>query len=130
MRAFLTDVGRRRKPICVITVNGARLRIHCYLMSESGDPGSLRYALHVQRDEPKALRAANGARTLGLTARQQEICARIADGREYREIAADLGISTSTVVDHVRRIHRRLGVHNRSTLVALLEQADNAAGVP
>jgi DNA-binding CsgD family transcriptional regulator len=54
------------------------------------------------------------------------VCARIADGQEYREIAAELGISPSTVIDHVRRIHRRLGVRNRAKLVALLEQA--AAG--
>ena len=129
LHAFLTEASTRRKHTCFVTVNGTRLRVDCYRLAETGGASPTDYALYIQRDDPKALRAANAAHILGLTRRQQEVCARIADGQEYREIAAELGISASTVIDHVRRIHRHLGVRNRAKLVALLEQAATGAEV-
>ena len=129
LHAFLTEASTRRKHTCFVTLNGTRLRVDCYWLADTGGTTSRQYALYVQRDDPKALRAANAAHSLGLTRRQQEVCARIADGQEYREIAAELGISASTVIDHVRRIHRRLGVRNRAKLVALLEQTATGAEI-
>lgn len=127
LHALVTEPSTRRKATCYLTLNGSRLRVDCYLLAESDSPNVQHYALHLRRDEPLGLRAANAARSLGLTPRQQEICSRIADGEEYREIAAALGISASTVVDHVRRIHRRLGVRSRAKLIMLLEQTANGA---
>ena len=129
LHALVTEPSTRRKASCFVSLNGSRLRVDCYLLAESDSAKPQHYALHLRRDDPLVLRAANAARTLGLTLRQQQICARIADGEEYREIATALGISASTVVDHVRRIHRRLGVRSRTKLILLLEQTANGAAV-
>jgi DNA-binding CsgD family transcriptional regulator len=47
-----------------------------------------------------------------LTPRQAQILARLATGMTMREIAAELGISVSTVKNHLAVIYRTLGVHN------------------
>ena len=45
---------------------------------------------------------------LGLTERQRELCVQLVLGRSHSEIARDFALRESTVVDHVRKIYRRL----------------------
>jgi DNA-binding NarL/FixJ family response regulator len=49
-----------------------------------------------------------------LTVRELEVLAEIRQGRTNREIAAKLGVSTSTVNKHVRQVLRKLRVRNRA----------------
>lgn len=53
-----------------------------------------------------------------LTRREHDIASRICGGLRNKEIAWQLGISEFTVENHLRRIYRKLGVHNRAALVA------------
>ncbi len=53
----------------------------------------------------------------GLTLREQEVLARLADGRTNDEIADELVISTHTVARHRENLMGKLGLHNRSELV-------------
>lgn len=53
-------------------------------------------------------------RSDGLTERQIEVLRQIAAGKANKEIAYSLGISTSTVNMHVRRILERIGAANRA----------------
>ncbi|MGI9100159.1 MAG: response regulator transcription factor [Solirubrobacteraceae bacterium] len=55
----------------------------------------------------------------GLTARQIQVVALLADGLRADDIAARLGISTSTVYRHIDRAKTRMGVASRSELVAV-----------
>lgn len=68
-----------------------------------------------RRPRPEELRA------LGLTRRQAEILALLAQGRQSEEIARDLGLSRRTVEKHLEGVYARLGVRNRveATAVAL-----------
>jgi DNA-binding NarL/FixJ family response regulator len=59
---------------------------------------------------------------LGLTARQQAVCARIVKGRSVKEIARELGISPATVKAHVQPILRALDVVNRTEAIVALHR--------
>lgn len=57
--------------------------------------------------------------TEGLTARQLQVVALLADGLRYREVAACLSISVRQVQRHVANAVARLGVRNANELVAI-----------
>lgn len=54
----------------------------------------------------------------GLTPRQLEVAALVAEGRTNREIAQRLGIEERSAEGHVERIRRRLGVTSRAQIAA------------
>jgi DNA-binding CsgD family transcriptional regulator len=58
----------------------------------------------------------------GLTGREIEICILIRDGFENQVIAARLFISLHTVKNHVRNIYKKMNIHTRAQLVALLNK--------
>jgi DNA-binding NarL/FixJ family response regulator len=62
------------------------------------------------------------SKPLGLSPRQREILALIADGRGTADIASRLRLSPNTVKFHIRGLYGRLGVHNR------VEAANRYAG--
>jgi two-component system response regulator NreC len=53
----------------------------------------------------------------GLTDREQEVLAHLADGATNLEIGETLGISPKTVARHRENIMRKLGMHSRTELV-------------
>lgn len=61
---------------------------------------------------------ARSARTLnGLTDREQEVLAHLADGASNNEIGETLNISPKTVARHRENIMRKLSMHSRTELV-------------
>jgi DNA-binding NarL/FixJ family response regulator len=67
-------------------------------------------------------RVANGdARLTGeraLTAREREVLGLLAGGRNQREIAKELVVTSKTVATHIQRVLAKLGVHSRAEAVA------------
>lgn len=63
--------------------------------------------------------AASGAAAPGgaLTAREQDILARLARGYTYAEVAQLLGITPSTVQSHVKNIYSKLAVHSKTEAI-------------
>lgn len=59
---------------------------------------------------------------LGLTPRQQEVCALMVRGRAVKHIARDLNISPATVKVHLQPILRILGVENRTEAIVELHR--------
>lgn len=55
-----------------------------------------------------------------LTAREQQIAARLRDGVSNKQLARELGIGLPTVKTHLIHLYRKLGVDNRTQLVATL----------
>lgn len=49
-----------------------------------------------------------------LSGRERELLSLLARGKQYKEIADQLAISTDTVRSHIRRIYRKLHVHSRT----------------
>ena len=69
-------------------------------------------------DDPQRPRA-TGTDELGLTPREREVLALIAEGRTDRQIAEALFISPRTVAMHVSNILAKLGVTNRGGAAAV-----------
>jgi DNA-binding CsgD family transcriptional regulator len=63
------------------------------------------------------------ARSDGLSAREAEVLALVADGRSNQEIAAELVLSVRTVERHLATIYRKLGLHGRSARAAAVRHA-------
>ncbi len=59
----------------------------------------------------------------GLTAREAEVLALLADGLDAAAIARELGVSGSTVHTHVIHVYGKLDVHSRKELDRLLAEA-------
>jgi DNA-binding NarL/FixJ family response regulator len=55
-----------------------------------------------------------------LTPRQRTILTHVAEGETDGEIAASIGIASSTVNKHLENIYERLGVHTRTAAAALV----------
>jgi DNA-binding NarL/FixJ family response regulator len=70
--------------------------------------------------------APDGRTTGGLTKREREVYALIAEGKSNREIASELVITEVTAKVHVRNVLRKLGVRNR--IQAALKAAREAPG--
>jgi DNA-binding CsgD family transcriptional regulator len=56
---------------------------------------------------------------MALTERQRQVVAGLAGGLRYRELAAELGISSRQVQRHVADAAERLGAANANELIAL-----------
>lgn len=72
--------------------------------------------------QPAAVReiAALLTQLYGLSAREREVVAAVARGESTKEIAASLGVSVHTVVEHVERACHKIGVRGRKALLAKL----------
>lgn len=58
------------------------------------------------------------AELLGLSHREVEVLERLAEGATARQIGNDLFVSHETVRSHLKRIYRKLGVHDRSAAIS------------
>ena len=65
------------------------------------------------RDWHRALRKAPR-----LTGRQRQVLSGLAAGASEKELADQLGLSTHTLHDHVKAVHRAYGVRSRGELLA------------
>ena len=57
----------------------------------------------------------------GLSERQKEVLALIAQGRSAKYVEQELSISLSTAQTHIRNIYRKVGVHSRQELLDEIE---------
>ena len=76
------------------------------------DPGMAKHIMDAMRTERLP-----GAHKALLSEREQEVLTLLADGFVKKEIADQLKISVSTVVDHVRNIYDKLGVKNAPSAI-------------
>lgn len=73
-------------------------------------------------DEPIPVNTSFSSR---LTKREMDVVSLINNGYTNAEIAEELIISIHTVNDHTKNIYRKLDVHSRYELIALLNQKDS-----
>lgn len=65
----------------------------------------------------QVLEGAEAPARLGLTARENDIVALIGAGLQVKQVAAELGISVSSVNTYRNRIFRKLGLHSNAALI-------------
>ena len=90
-------------------------------MAESG------HARNVERftqllKKPREVSVQRVLRSMPVTVGQASVCAALFAGQPQDEIARALGVATSTVVDHVRKLYCALDVSSLSELRALLDR--------
>jgi ATP/maltotriose-dependent transcriptional regulator MalT len=73
--------------------------------------------------EPPVRTRSAAARPDGLSEREAEVLALVADGRSNQEIAAELFLSVRTVERHLATVYRKLGLHGRSARAAAVRYA-------
>lgn len=83
------------------------------VVDNSGGPDVLHNVLHRCHDSAQDVMAR-------LSPREQEIARLVGDGKQNKQIAYLVGISEFTVENHLRRIYRKLEVHNRTAMTARL----------
>ncbi len=69
---------------------------------------------------PLALRLLESPRVRALPPREKQVCLSLALGRTASEIATAMGVSAHAVVQHVRSLYARFGVHRREELLPAL----------
>jgi DNA-binding CsgD family transcriptional regulator len=99
------------------------MRAYPLIDRELAPAAARRFVIHVERREPRALRLLRGGFALGLSERQRELCLQLGTGDSYAGIAGRMRLRPSTVIDHIRKIHDRLDVHDRGNLLRRLHQA-------
>lgn len=52
-----------------------------------------------------------------LTSREQQVLDRLIEGKLYKEIAHELGVSIDTVRTHVRKVYDKLHIHSRTEII-------------
>jgi DNA-binding CsgD family transcriptional regulator len=93
----------------VAASDGRRLRVD----SIGGRPAALRLT------ERETAPPIDGLRRLGLSRREAEVLAHVAQGRANAEIARTLSVSPGTVKRHLENVYEKLGVHSRTAAAAV-----------
>jgi FixJ family two-component response regulator len=82
-------------------------------------------ALDARQRDLQTRRAEAAARLALLSAREREVLDRVGVGQYNKVIAAELGISLSTVEIHRKRVMEKLGAESLSDLIRLLALAND-----
>jgi pimeloyl-ACP methyl ester carboxylesterase/DNA-binding CsgD family transcriptional regulator len=95
-----------------------------HLMLET-EPAWRRWTEEVAQfmNAPSVVAASPNARLAGLTPRERELLALIAQGRDNAQIGAVLGLSDKTVRNHITSIFAKLEVENRPQAIVLARSA-------
>ena len=108
-----------------IALVGACVLVWASEKSVNGDWGAAGVApetnLHVAGPRERFMaRCDRVAADAGLTAREAEIMALVAQGLTRREIERELFLSENTVKTHVRHLHAKLGTSSKAEVIALV----------
>lgn len=60
-----------------------------------------------------------------LSPKENEVVALLAQGHSYAEISVLLSISENTLKTHIKRIYKKLNVHNRTQAILAVQNAKN-----
>lgn len=76
----------------------------------------------IERQVPVKLKLLNALQSSSLSSKQKEVCLLLTEGSSYSHLAQRMGVRTSTIVDHIRKIYNKLDVRNHHELLSKLVQ--------
>jgi len=128
---LLREIAFRRKSVKGFKVNyktafDGRKQFIITCLAVFNDPGK-EVLLHICHPEKEYLEEGNDRTNDGpgtLSERETEALVLLADGKSTDEIAAIMHIRVSTVRNHVQKVLRKFGVHNRLDAVLLGKSLD------
>ncbi|MGX1544147.1 response regulator transcription factor [Streptomyces adustus] len=91
--------------------------VHSVLSGDAGLAPSIQRRLLERLSEPEAAPAAPADAPDGLTARETDVLALIAEGLSNQEIARRLHVSTATVKTHINNLFAKTGIKDRAQAV-------------
>lgn len=84
--------------------------------------GGLRLHVTIQHFELETVALRRAVSTFDMTPVQQEVCLLMHAGHSQTAISELLKVSSSTIVDHVRKIYTKLDVHSANEFVATINR--------
>lgn len=129
--AFETPGWQRDTFVLVVATMGLALCI-CYVTLTRGNPREVTWGVEetgtagnpLTDSDQLALRCARVAYRHGLTRREEEVLALLAQNKTAATIEEALCVTNATVKSHTHAVYQKLGVHSRAELVALMESTD------
>jgi DNA-binding NarL/FixJ family response regulator len=113
----LAAAGRRTEAVESLRRAAAEAAKGCGFRMRDAAAAQLRALGEALPAETRRLsRGGNGE----LTPREREIAELVAQGRSNKQVAAALFLSDRTVEYHLSAVYRKLGVHSRTELAAIL----------
>jgi DNA-binding NarL/FixJ family response regulator len=91
---------------------------HQLLISYIGQSGPDEYLLRIIENN-FTITQARLSKVFGLTTREAEVLAWLANGKSNRDIGSILDLSPRTINKHLERVHKKLGVENRTAAAAM-----------
>jgi DNA-binding CsgD family transcriptional regulator len=117
-----------RRPLDAETGQALRSLIECVLLRHIDDPDR-QILLDIEVEGVRCTLTRNiPVPSFNLSPREQDIVTLVVDGKQNKEIARTLQISTHTVDTHLRRVFLRLGVKTRAAMVAKLMELGTIEG--
>jgi DNA-binding CsgD family transcriptional regulator len=103
-----------------VSLSGGEVTVQATWVSEAMPLPTAGILVRVVPDHPLVPPAAEISKRHGLSAREAEVAARLADGEALQRIAEALGISPHTARHHAEAAFKKLGVHSRGELIRVL----------
>jgi DNA-binding CsgD family transcriptional regulator len=122
-RALARSAHAPRPVVATLDNDWGRFEFQALSLEPAGEQHAPMVAVTIQHLEPADVYQARVLQSAPLSITQKKVCSLLMSGLSQREIAARLGVAPSTVVDHVRKIYRRLDVHSLEQLRARLLHA-------
>lgn len=117
--AFVLTVGAMGMALCIcyVALTRGNAREVTWGVEEGGSPGT-----PLDATDRLALRCSRMAYEHGLTRREEEVLALLAQDKTAAQIEEALCVANATVKSHTHAVYQKLGVHSRAELVALVRE--------
>ena len=99
--------------VVAVTDDLFELRQHVTLLLRSGRIEKYEQAVLDRLEREPTVPKSNGGTSGPLSSRELTVVRYLASRLTYKEIAAELCVSSNTLKTHVRRVHEKLGVSSR-----------------
>ena len=96
------------------------LRAYWLEFKPDGAEQTRHIGITIERRVPRGLAIRRRVEELPLTGREKQLCLLLAHDGSRRDLADSMGVSTGTVITHQSSIYAKLGVRNRTGLLATL----------
>jgi len=122
-RALVRSAGTQAPVELTLDNDWGRFEFQAHRLEPAGREKSPMIAVTMQHMEAAEVQKARSLQATPLSIVQKKVCSLLLAGRSQHEIAAELGIAASRVVDHVRKIYLKLDVHSVDDLRTRLVQS-------
>ena len=110
----LSRPGEPSEALCTLTLTNTwgQFEFRAERLEPIGGADPALIGVTIQHLVPREVRDLDALEAYPLSIAQKKVCALLLQGLSQPQIAARLGVSTHTVIDHIRKIYLKLDVHS------------------